>query len=102
MRAPGGESGFIGVTVASDGTVWAVGGIEYAGLLATRWTGSTWAKVPVPNAESPFEANGSALTSVAFSSPTFGWAVGVDWVTGTVRHSGNWPLIVHWDGTAWN
>jgi hypothetical protein len=67
-----------------------------------RWTGSAWAETPVPNADSPDEANGSTLTSVAFSSPTDGWAVGVDWVTGTIKHAGDWPLIVHWDGTSWN
>ena len=46
-------------------------------------------------------ANG-ALTGVAFSSPTDGWAVGVDWVTGRGAQQENLPLIVHWDGTAWN
>jgi hypothetical protein len=98
---PGGKSAFGGVTVAPDGTVWAVGAAD-VGLLAMRWTGNTWAEVPVPNADSPDEANGSGLTSVAFPSPAYGWAVGVDWVTGKGKHAGDWPLIVHWDGTAWN
>jgi hypothetical protein len=98
---PGGKSDFFGVTVAPGGTAWAVGGAD-VGLLAMRWTGSAWAETPVPNADSPDEANGSTLTSVAFSSPTDGWAVGVDWVTGTIKHAGDWPLIVHGDGTSWN
>lgn len=98
---PGGKSAFAGVTVAPDGSVWAVGSAD-VGPLAMRWTGSAWAEVPVPDADSPDEQDGSSLQSVAFSSPTSGWAVGAEFVTGTGRHSGDWPLIVHWDGTAWN
>jgi hypothetical protein len=102
VRIPdGGKSGFGDVTVAPGGTVWAVGA-AHAGLLAMRWTGSAWAEVPVPNADRPDEANGSGLTSIAFPSPAYGWAVGVDCVTGTSKHAGDWPLIVHRDGAAWN
>ena len=86
-----------GVTVAPGGAVWAVGG-SLTGTVAMRWTGSVWAEVPVPTGDSP-EANGG-LASVAFSSPTDGWAVGN--ITETGAHAGTWPLIVHSDGTAWN
>jgi hypothetical protein len=99
VHVPGGRADIGGVTVAPDGTVWAVGGGD-AGVLAARWTGSAWAVMPVPTGWYP--DNDSALSSVTFSSPTYGWAVGVDWVPGTGKHSGDWPLIVHWDGTNWN
>jgi hypothetical protein len=92
-----GKAGFAGVTVAPGGDVWAVGGAD-AGTLAMRWTGGAWAEVPVPTGHSA-TANGT-LFSVAFSSPTDGWAVGG--LTETGAHAGNWPLIVHCDGTAWN
>lgn len=97
VPVPGAEAGFYGVTVAPGGAVWAVGG-SLTGTVAMRWTGSAWAKVPVPTGDSP-EANGG-LASVAFSSPTDGWAVGN--ITETGAHAGTWPLIVHSDGTAWN
>lgn len=99
VRVPVNKSGLNGVTVAPGGTVWAVGGTD-AGVLALRWTGGAWAGLPVPTGQYPAE-NGE-LTSVAFSSPAYGWAVGDEFVTGTGSHSGDWPLIVHWDGTTWN
>lgn len=97
VPVPGAKAGFYGITVAPGGAVWAVGGL-LNGTLAMRWTGSAWVEVPVPTGDSP-EANGSLL-SVAFSSPTDGWAVGG--LTETSVHAGIWPLIVHCDGTAWN
>lgn len=99
VHVPGGKAGFGGVTVAPDGTVWAVGGGD-AGALAMRWTGGAWAKVPVPTGAFP-EASGP-LSGVAFSSPTYGWAVGAASLTNTGKQAGYRPLIVHWDGTAWN
>ena len=99
VPVPGPKAGFYGVTIAPGGDVWAVGG-DASGALAMRWTGSAWDSVPVPEDLGP-AANG-ALTGVAFSSPTDGWAVGVDWVTGRGAQQENLPLIVHWDGTAWN
>jgi hypothetical protein len=99
VPVPGPKAGFYGVTIAPGGAVWAVGG-DASSALAMRWTGSAWDSVPVPEDLGP-AANG-ALTGVAFSSTADGWAVGVDWVTGRGGQQENLPLIVHWDGTAWN
>jgi hypothetical protein len=99
MPVPGPKGGFYGVTIAPGGAVWAVGG-DAIGAVAMRWTGSAWDSVPVPEDLGP-AANGT-LNGVAFSSPADGWAVGVDWVTGRGARQENLPLIVHWDGTAWN
>ena len=99
VPVPGPKAGFDGVTIAPGGAVWAVGG-DASGALAMRWTGGAWDSVPVPEDLGP-AANGG-LTGVAFSSPADGWAVGVDWVTGRGGQQENLPLIVHWDGTAWN
>jgi len=79
--------------------VWAVGS-GYAGPVAMRWTGDAWAEVPVPTGASS-EANGG-VCGVAFSSPTDGWAVGAASLAHTGKQAGYWPLIVHWDGIAWN
>jgi hypothetical protein len=96
---PSPKAGFYGVTIAPGGAVWAVGG-DASGAVAMRWTGSAWDSVPVLENLGP-AANGT-LTGVAFSSPADGWAVGVDWVIGRGEQQENLPLIVHWDGTAWN
>jgi hypothetical protein len=90
-------AGLEGVTVAADGTAWAVGGTA-DGLLSVRWTGSTWETESVPIGDFP-DSNGT-LDGVAFDSSADGWAVGF-WAP----NSGNKPakpLIVHWDGASWN
>jgi hypothetical protein len=43
-----------------------------------------------------------ASISVAFSAPSYGWAVGTYWITGQGNQQQNWPRIVHWNGTARN
>lgn len=99
VPVPGPKGGFFGVTVAPGGAVWAVGGTGSVAL-AMKWTGSAWASVPVPDDVVP-GASG-ALVGVAFSSPTDGWAVGVNFETGKGGQPEYLPLIVHWDGTAWD
>jgi hypothetical protein len=99
VHVPGGKAGFCGVTVAPGGAVWAVGSGD-GGPVAMRWTGGAWAEVPVPTGAF-LEANGG-VCGVAFSSPTDGWAVGAALLANTGKQAGYRPLIVHWDGTAWN
>jgi hypothetical protein len=96
LIAPGAGSGagFYGVTLAPGGEMWAVGGRDN-GVLAMRWTGSAWAGIPLPAGSGP-QASG-VLAGVAFSSSGDGWAVGT-YLAGKEF----WPLILHWDGTAWN
>lgn len=98
VPAPGANGGFYSVTVAADRTVWAVGGGD-ADPLAMRWTGTSWTQVPAPVGDNP-QATG-ALTGVAFCAPSDGWAVGTYWITSQGSQQ-NWPLIVHWNGIAWN
>jgi hypothetical protein len=99
LPVPGPNGGFYGVTVAPGGAVWAVG-VVGADLLTMRWTRSSWARVPAPVGDNP-QAVG-ALTSVTFSAPTYGWAVGTYSMPGQGSQQQMWPLIVHWNGITWN
>ena len=89
--AAGGASGELNaVTIASDGSAWAVGGAycPRQGLLTVteHWDGRTWTLVPSP-------ASGE-LDAVAAASPSSAWAVGSWTVSSTA-------IIEHWNGTAW-
>jgi hypothetical protein len=98
VPAPGANGGFYSVTIAPGPAVWAVGGGD-AGPLAMRWTGTSWAQVPAPIGDNPQATGG--LADVAFSAPSDGWAVGTYWIASQGSQQ-NWPLIIHWNGTAWN
>lgn len=89
--AAGGASGELNaVTIAPDGSAWAVGGAycPRQGLLTVteHWDGRTWALVPSP-------ASGE-LDAVATASPSSAWAVG-SWTVSSAA------IIEHWNGTAW-
>ncbi|MFC0439997.1 hypothetical protein [Kutzneria buriramensis] len=87
-----------GVTVAPDGTVWAVGTVGQAlnpeGFRLTafveRFTGGGWRSVPVPATNPSFSAN---LNAVSAASANDVWAVG---------SVGSQALAEHWNGTAWS
>jgi hypothetical protein len=98
------------MAIGPDGTAWAVGqdttvtsplNVHTNGPpLSMRWTSATWQAVPAPGPKAGFDrvtiAPGGAV-----------WAVGGD-ASGALARTGrggqqeNLPLIVHWDGTAWN
>jgi hypothetical protein len=65
-----------------------------------RWTSATWQAVPAPGPKAGFDR-------VAIAPGGAVWAVGGD-ASGALARTGrggqqeNLPLIVHWDGTAWN
>jgi hypothetical protein len=94
VPVPAGE--LDGVTTAPGGTVWAVGATN-TGPLAVTWADGGWARVPIP----PDPNSHDSLGAVAFSAAADGWAVGAHQVTshGTTITE---PLILHWNGTAWN
>lgn len=79
----------------SDTDTWAVGNSGSAPV-ALHWNGTTWSSVPTP------APSGStphwALESVAASSASDAWAVGVQ-SSGTKIHD---SLYEHWNGTAWS
>lgn len=87
-----------GVTVAQDGTVWAVGTVGQSlspeGFRLTafveRFTGGAWHSVPVPATNPTFSAN---LNAVSAASGNDVWAVG---------SVGSQALAEHWNGTAWS
>jgi hypothetical protein len=65
--------------------------------LAMHWDGTTWTKV-----ETPHVPQSSRFYSVAFVSPTDGWAVGVSdeqYHSDSIYHGHT--LVEHWDGTHW-
>jgi hypothetical protein len=97
---PGSKSaGLDGVTAVSATEIWAVGACSRGGMAQTlieHWNGTAWAQVPSPNPGGPAQLN--ALSSVAATSPTNAWAVGL-YYNGTTALSRT--LIEHWNGTAW-
>ena len=82
----------------SDTDAWAVGGPASASAapVALNWNGTAWSSVPTP------APSGStpdwAFKSVAASSASDAWAVGVQ-SSGTKIHN---SLYEHWNGTAWS
>jgi hypothetical protein len=86
-----------GLAVTSARSAWAVGqtgGVfsQRPKTLIERWNGTTWKRVPSPNAATP----GSWLGAVAATSARSAWAVGC-------ACNGPAPktLIEHWNGTRW-
>lgn len=96
--------GYGGVSVASDGTMWAVGtsfcdslcSQAYHQVLLSHWSAGRWrTSHPVM----PGGAMGSGLTGVSVRSATDAWAVGE--FNSTAVTSGYQDLTEHWDGTSW-
>jgi hypothetical protein len=86
----------LGAVAVFPGGAWAVGeygltdhgdGGGVARPLIVRVTGTTMRRVPVPKL-----TDSSALEDVAATSATDAWAVGF---------TGQGPLVLHWNGTAW-
>src|SRR6266568_4599410 len=96
--SPGAGGNFLfGVSATSADDAWAVGEQALGGLfvisLAEHWDGSAWSVVSGPVVGSQQELDG-----VAAISPDDAWAVG--WYQDP-SDSELYPLIEHWDGTAW-
>jgi hypothetical protein len=98
-REPQVSSVLAGISVAPDGTAWAVGsfytnpptGGTTIRSLIERWDGHSWRIWPSP------DTGQSGLESVTASSPAGTWAVG--WS----RHgNSNRPEIARWTGHAWH
>jgi hypothetical protein len=97
--SPGPSSALYGVAATSPTDAWAVGGSlgtnpdgsTSGKTLILHWDGTTWTRVP-----SPSPRPHSGLFSVAATSPTDAWAVGIPYT-----NTGTKSLIEHWDGTTW-
>ena len=100
ITPPAGTAGasLTGSFALSDTDAWAVGGPSSASAapVALNWNGTAWSSVPTP-APSGSTPNWT-LKSVAASSASDAWAVGVQ-VAGTKIHN---SLYEHWNGTAWS
>jgi hypothetical protein len=82
----------------SDTDAWVVGspGNASTAPVTLNWNGTTWSSVPTPT---PSGSTPSwTLKSVAASSASDAWAVGVQ-SSGTKIHD---SLYEHWNGTAWS
>jgi hypothetical protein len=91
-------------TIPGTNQLWAVGdvgapspttGSEVGQALIEQWDGTAWHIIATPPL--PAEAVQSALSGVVALSPTDAWAVGS--YTGSDGKAR--PLILRWDGTAW-
>ena len=90
-----------GVAVIGPNDAWAAGygvsgNVPY-GTLTEHWNGTAWQIVPSPNNATPGFYN--ALDDVAAISSNDVWAVGG--VPKDVGVSGNYVLLMHWNGSAW-
>jgi hypothetical protein len=102
IPSPSGDlsiSQLFGVSAISADDVWAAGftwgDFFYAGHTMTlHWNGHEWSRVPSPN----FGQSGSTLWGISAVSSKDVWAVG----SGTNDLGDTYfPVILHWDGTAW-
>jgi hypothetical protein len=90
-----------GVSMISDWDGWAVGGYNASAggadldNLILRWNGSTWTRVPVPNAGTGI----NMLTAVTAVGPNNAWAVG--YLTRPGQGIPRETVILRWDGTSW-
>jgi len=89
----------VAASAASD--VWAVGtttdgGQEYRPLIE-HWNGTAWTLSPVPDGGSA----PSSLSGVDVVAPDDVWAVGQRAVGQARFGFTQFPLVMHWDGSAW-
>ncbi|MGN6379738.1 MAG: hypothetical protein ACTHNU_12355 [Gaiellales bacterium] len=89
------DGGLFGVSALSTSNAWAVGWQDTpnSGALALHWNGRSWSVVPTPV---PAAGRTRVLNSVSAVSASNVWAVG-----GVTGPSGTFPLVEHWNGTAW-
>jgi hypothetical protein len=83
------------VTVAGDGTVWAVGGHVVGPVsspYAQAWNGTSWRQQKLDLPDGPIGL--SSLYDVKAFAPDDAWAVG-SWM-------GEHALVQHWDGVRWS
>ncbi len=77
------------IDVLSDTDIWVAGGRSPDNTFIAHFDGMRWSVTPSP---SPGSFN-NFLTGLSFSSPTDGWAVGMEDYQ---------PVGLHWDGTSWS
>jgi hypothetical protein len=89
----------LSVAASSAREAWSVGyftdganTVEHT--LVDHWDGRTWSTMVTPNTDCGVS---NALRSVASSSATNAWAVGIH----SDGHNNINPLIEHWDGSSW-
>jgi hypothetical protein len=98
--SPGAYIRFWGISALTENDVWAVGvtvkgsGVVVYRPLIEHWTGTAWSVVtsprPMPN---------TSFYAVKAISPSNVWAVGYRSQT---QVSETFPVIIHWNGTAWS
>jgi hypothetical protein len=98
---PGAQNLLNGSFALSDTDTWVAGesvnnSTGAQAPLVLHWNGTTWSTVPTPTPSG--STPNWAFTSVAASSASDAWAVGVQ-SAGTKIHD---SLFEHWNGTAWS
>jgi len=94
---PGNFAQLTGVSALSHTSAWAVGISFGPDNLALHWNGTAWSQASVP---SPGSTANKQLSGVSAVSATDAWAVGYG--QRNSRFQPFFPVIVHWDGTAWS
>lgn len=92
------EGRFVDIVSSASGQVWAAGsivgryenGIEYDRPLIVRWTGTTWARSPIPDIW-------GELSAIWQGDRRDAWAVGYR-PTDAGRDD---PVVLRWDGRSW-
>ena len=69
------------------------GGVRDSTLFAEHFDGTRWTETDLPG---EFHGPGMALWDVTSTGPTDAWAVGGDFADPS-----GLPVVLHWDGTAW-
>jgi hypothetical protein len=97
VTLPANTGGLFGIFMLSPTDGWAVGATASDGQATIiHWDGVQWHRVPAP-LTGPFATFGGGLNSLYMLSPTDGWAVGFNALSGSML-----SLILHWDGTTWD
>lgn len=96
----GGGAEFNDVVALSDSDVWAVGSmdpqtLEWRQRLIEHWNGVRWKQLACPH---PGVPTGASLSSLSFTSPSDGWAVGYY----EQNYGKHLAFIEHWNGKTWS
>ena len=81
------------VDVISARDAWAAGS-SGLGMFILHWNGAAWRRISIP-----VPADGGMLIGVFAASGRNAWAVGCTKTFGSFNAR---PLVLHWNGTAWN
>jgi PASTA domain len=106
VAVPDGTPDLNSVAAVSASDLWAAGADTGGGdPVLLHYDGTRWSRVPAPGitpAPGPGQTRRSTISGLAFASASDGWAVGDVNISSQPSQERLFPLILHWDGTAWS